>query len=152
MLPINILNVGGDYAAGRVETYGITGTLSMSHLSVANVTQGSSGLWAHALSVYVFSALALWLIIWYWRYFVPLRYYFLANTTSITRRTVLVVNIPKHLCTGRALMHTAKELYGDSEVESVCLATKAGASASAVAERERLNCTTPTPASPTCHR
>lgn len=121
LLPINILNVGGDGSAGLIPSVDRTGALSLDHWAIANLSPGSPGLWAHTFTVYALTALLAWLLLRQWRWFVPLRYHYLsAAETSASRRSVLVVNLPRHLSTDRALLGAARELYGDEEVvESV---------------------------------
>jgi hypothetical protein len=61
-LPINYFNVGGG-GPGSVAERDSTGALQISYWSLANMSPGAAGLWAHAVSVWVFSAYLVFLVL-----------------------------------------------------------------------------------------
>lgn len=148
ILPINYLDIGGDSAGGIIPKRDPTGAISIDRWSFANMSPGSLGLWAHACMVWVTSAYLAWLMlrVLHWcvsvrsvppihastsiprshlcRY-APMRYQFLANDAQIARRTVLVRDIPRHLCSERDFAYLAREMYSASDVVATCLVTPA---------------------------
>ena len=84
-------------------------------------------MWAHSVSVWVFTAYLFFLVHRLFMWYVPLRYHFLANDAQIARRTVLVRDIPSRLLSDRDFLRIAREMYSPDEVIGTCLVTPAAA-------------------------
>ncbi|RYG50337.1 hypothetical protein EON66_11945 [archaeon] len=128
LLPINLRNGISNATPG--------GSTDFNVLGIAAVPAASSMLWAHAVSVYVFSLSLCWLLMNSYRRYLPLRYAYLA-VPQPARYSCVMVNLPPTVIDDTSLYKLANSLY-PGQVHSVCLFTKTGKVLSAFEERQAL--------------
>ena len=104
--------------------------------SITHVADGSPALWAHTVSVLLFTALACGLIDALWRYYLPLRYAYLA-VAQPARKTALLLRLPPSVTDDASLRQLADSLY-PGVVERACLVTPGDELAASVAKRDAL--------------
>ena len=109
LVPINV--TGNNLS----KTTNSTNPTGLDILSLSNVPAGSKLLWAHVITVFVFT-----FICWYFLYKIYEQYVELTSNhkslDNIQTRTVMVTHLPKDLRTDEQLLNYFKKFYGESVV------------------------------------
>lgn len=92
-------------------------------LSIGNIPQGSARLWAHSVSVWVFTVGMFALVMDSYKHYLPLRYAWLA-VPQPSRFSCLLVDLPPTIRTDEDLYHLVNGLF-PGQVHTVCMVTRA---------------------------